>query len=182
MNKFSITTKTGDQGLTRLFSGEKVLKNSSRLETYGDLDELVSLLSIARHSVTKKELKSDILFIQRQLFTIGSELATTETKLSKLKERVDVKFLEGLETKRIALEEKVEIPRDFIIPGNTLSSAYLDLARAVSRRCERKVVGLISEKSLTNETILIWFNRLSDYLYLMARYEEGTYLLAKEKS
>ena len=181
MKKFSITTKTGDQGFSRLFSGEKVLKNSPRLEAYGDLDELVSLLSVARHHVQNENLKDDILFLQRNLFNVASELATTNEKLVRLKIRVDDQMLQALETRRIALEDQVEIPRDFVIPGaNSLSAAYLDLARCVARRCERKIVGLLEQKEITNETVLVWFNRLSDYLYLMARFEEKIPLLVKE--
>ncbi len=181
MKKFSITTKTGDQGLTRLFSGEKVLKNSSRLEAYGDLDELVSLLSVARQHVQNENLKNDILFLQRSLFALASELATTNEKLSRLKRRVDDEMLQTLEDKRVALEDKIEIPKGFVIPGgNSLSASYLDLARSVARRCERKIIGLLEQKEITNETVLVWFNRLSDYLYLMARFEEKIPLLVKE--
>lgn len=181
MKKFSITTKTGDQGFSRLFSGEKVLKNSPRLEAYGDLDELVSLLSIARHHVQNEILKEDILFLQRNLFSIASELATTSEKLARLKTRVNDKMLQALEDKRAALEERIEIPKGFVIPGgNSLSASYLDLARSVARRCERKIVGLLEQKEITNEVVLVWFNRLSDYLYLMARFEEKVPLLVKE--
>lgn len=181
MKKFSITTKTGDRGLTRLFSGEKVLKNSPRLEAYGDLDELVSLLSVARHHLQNENLKDDILFLQRNLFNVASELATTNERLSRLKQRVDAPMLQELEKKRVALENQVEIPKGFVIPGgNSLSASYLDLARCVARRCERKIVGLLEQKEITNETVLVWFNRLSDYLYLMARLEEKVPLLVRE--
>ena len=180
MKKPSITTKTGDKGQTSLFSGEKVSKHSPRLETYGDIDELVSLLSIARHHVQNQNIQNEILFIQRSLFIISSELATTADKLEKLPKRVDEAMLNALEKRRIALEEQVELPRGFVIPGNTLASAYLDYGRAVSRRCERKVVALLEEKIMNNEIPLVWLNRLSDYLYLLARLEEGKSLLVKE--
>ncbi len=177
MRKPSITTKTGDKGQTTLFSGEKVSKHSPRLETYGDIDELVSLLSVARHHVQNKNVQDEILFIQRSLFIVSSELATTADKLKKLPKRVDEEMLDALEKKRIALEEQVELPRGFVIPGNTLGSAYLDYGRAVIRRCERKVVALLEGKIVENEILLVWLNRLSDYLYLLARLEEGTPLL-----
>ena len=179
--KISITTKTGDQGDTRLFSGEKVRKNSARLDAYGDLDELVSILSVARHHVSHKNLKSDILLLQRQLFTVGAELATTRGKLNRLKQRVDEEMLQEMENKRMALEELVEIPRGFVIPGNTQASAYLDCARTIARRCERKAVALFNNRDLDNKILLIWLNRLSDYLYLMARSEEKKSLLVKER-
>ena len=80
--KIKITTKTGDKGTTRLFSGETVSKSSARLETYGDVDELVSLLGIARHHVREERLKEEILWLQRELFIVGAELATTPKKNS----------------------------------------------------------------------------------------------------
>ncbi len=177
MKKISITTKTGDKGYSHLFSGEQVLKNSSRLETYGDLDELVSFLSIARHAVQNTNLKEDILWIQQTLFTVGNELATTQGKLHKLKKRIDTKTVEKMETKRLALESQVEVPDNFVIPGNTIAAAYLDYARTISRRLERKVVDLNAQKEIDNSFLLIWLNRLSDYLYLMARLEEKKPLL-----
>ena len=180
MKKFSITTKTGDKGLTGLFSGEKVLKNNPRLEAYGDLDELVSLLGICRHHLKDKSLQDEILSLQRDLFVIGSELATTRKGLTRLPRRLDQKMFEEFEKKRLSLEEKVETPKDFVVPGKTLPSAYFDLARAVCRRCERKVAGLISTKEIENELILVWLNRLSDYLYLVARLQEGQYQMVKE--
>ena len=178
--KVSITTKTGDQGLTRLFSGEQVLKDSPRLEAYGDLDELVSVLGVARHHLQPVHLKEEILFLQRSLFIVGSELATTAKKIDRLKERVDSAMLKTLEEKRTALEELVEIPSGFVVPGNSLAGAHLDVARTVARRCERKIVRLLQEKIVDNEILLIWFNRLSDYLYLLARHAEGHPLLVKK--
>ena len=180
MKKISITTKTGDRGHTRLFSGEDVSKNSRRLDAYGDLDELVSLLSIARHKLQDQNLKQDILSLQRNLFIVGSELATTDKKLDTLPQRVDSSMLKSLEKEMKALEDSVEIPRGFVIPGNSLGASYLDYARAISRRLERKVAGLLEDKMLKNETLLVWLNRLSDYLYLMARKEEKKFLLVKK--
>ncbi len=179
-NKFSITTKTGDRGTTRLFSGEEVSKYSERLEAYGDLDELVSLLSVARHQMKNKELIDDVLYLQRTLFVVGSELATTAGKISKLKSRIDENFLKTMENRRSALEDRVKIPDGFVIPGNNPASAALDVCRAVSRRLERKIVELFQKKELNNQNLLIWLNRLSDYLYLMARFEEGKPQLVKE--
>ncbi|MFA5060180.1 MAG: cob(I)yrinic acid a,c-diamide adenosyltransferase [Candidatus Omnitrophota bacterium] len=176
----SITTKQGDEGFSRLFSGEKVLKNSPRLDAYGDIDELVSLLGIARNYVKNKEAKKDILYIQKSLFVAASELATTAKKLSRLPQRLDERMLSVLDEKRSCLEAKTKIPKGFIVPASTLSAAYLDYARAVSRRCERKIVTLLKNKTIQNKVLLIWFNRLSDYLYLLARREEPKSLLVKD--
>lgn len=177
-NNRSITTKKGDQGTSRLFSGEEVPKNSPRLEAYGDIDELGALLGIARFHAKNAETKSALLFIQRSLFTVSSELATTKDKLNRLAKRVDSDMLKEIEEKREALEKSVKIPNGFVIPGNSLATAHIEHARTVARRCERKIVALFREKTIENELLLIWLNRLSDYLYLLARAEEDEPTLA----
>ena len=171
-NLKSITTKIGDKGRSRLFSGENVPKNSPRLEAYGAIDELVAILGIARYHATNKETRDSLLFVQRALFTVASELATTQKKLNKLKKRVDISMLNTLEERRVALEQKTVIPHGFVIPGNALATAHIEHARTVARRCERKVVSLFQSKFITNELLIVWLNRLSDYLYLLARLEE----------
>ena len=176
----TVTTKTGDKGKTRLFSGEEVSKNSPRLAAYGDVDELACILGLARYYARKKDIKESLLFLQRELSVVSSELATTAAKLNKLPRRVDDKMLETLEEKREALEERVSIPQGFVVCGDQLAAAYLDLARTVARRCERKIAGLLEERTIDNKIVLVWFNRLSDYLYLMARFEEETPTMVKE--
>ncbi len=168
----SITTKKGDKGTTRLFSGEEVLKNSPRLDAYGDIDELSAVLGIARFHAQKEEVKEAILFIQRSLVAVAAELATTPEKIERLHRRVDEIMFKALEEKREALEKNIEIPPGFIVSGSTLSTAHLEHARTITRRCERKAVGLFQEKMISNETVIVWLNRLSDYLYLLARLEE----------
>ena len=179
MAKINITTKTGDKGTSRLFSGEEVSKDSLRLDAYGDLDELVSMLSVARHHMSQEVLRADILTLQKEIFTVAAELATTKNKLTKLPTRVDQNFLNKLENRRESLAQNTEIPTGFVIPGATLSAAYLDLARAISRRCERKAVRLIEQNEIDNSLVIIWLNRLSDYLYLVARNEEKKPMLVK---
>ena len=171
-NVKSITTKVGDRGTTRLFSGEEVSKNSPRLEAYGDIDELVALLGIARFHAKKIETKDALLNIQRLLFVVASELATTSQKLLKLPHRVDEIMLKGLDDKRSQLEAQTKIPNGFVIPGNSLETAHIEHARTVARRCERKIASLLEKKVIENTVVLVWFNRLSDYLYLLARQEE----------
>ncbi len=174
----SITTKVGDQGTTRLFSGEEVLKNSPRLEAYGDMDELVAVLGVARFHAQKKEVKDALLDIQRALFVVASELATTPKKLEKLPHRVDEAMLNQLDEKRSALEARTDIPGGFVIPGSSLATSHVEHARTIARRCERKVVTLLEKNIIENKVLLVWFNRLSDYLYLLARHEEDGPTLA----
>ena len=174
----SITTKKGDQGASRLFSGEVVAKNSPRLETYGDIDELGAVLGIARFHAKKQATKDAILYLQRTLIHVSAELATTPENLKRVKIRVDEKMLGILDQKRDALEATITIPNGFVVSGDSLATAYLEHARTIARRCERKVVGLIQDKIIDNPLVIVWFNRLSDYLYLLARSEEDKPTLA----
>ena len=169
----SITTKVGDRGKTRLFSGEEVYKNSSRPSAYGDLDELVSVLGVARCSARRKDVRNALLGLQRELFVVASELATTARHRAALEKRVDAAMLAKMEQRRSTLERRIRMPAGFIIPGATPAGAHIDHARAVARRCERHVVALSRRRIVNNRHLLVWMNRLSDYLWLLARREEG---------
>ena len=177
--KMSITTKTGDHGTTRLFSGEEVSKDSSRPNAYGDLDELVSILGVARCHCPAADTQQAILNLQRELFVAGSEMATAPGGLERLGQRIDAARLADLELLMAELEEAIEIPNGFIVPGGTPAGAFLDLARSVSRRLERRVVGMCDDGELDNDSLIVWLNRLSDYLYLLARSAEDKPTLVK---
>ena len=170
--KLSITTKTGDRGTTRLFSGEDVPKNSPRMDALGAVDELVSLLGVARCHAARPATRAALLEIQRELFTLASEFATTPAALPRLPRRVDAGFVAAMERRGRELEASVEYPAGFILPGASLAGAHLDHARAVARRCEREAVRLRDAGLLENPQALIWLNRLSDVLWLLARSEE----------
>jgi cob(I)alamin adenosyltransferase len=169
----SITTKTGDTGQTRLFSGEQISKNNPRTHAYGDIDELVSILGIVRATTHKDELQKRILWLQEQLFIVGAELATTSLKTAKLPQKINAEMVHIIDQNCASLEKQITMPTTFILPGGTPAAAYIDLARAVTRRCERHIVGLCDSGAIENPALLIWMNRLSDYLWLLARYEEG---------
>jgi cob(I)alamin adenosyltransferase len=175
----SITTRVGDQGMTYMFSGERIPKDSPRTDAYGDLDELVSLLGVARCHARRKDVRAQLLDLQRELFTVGSELATTAGAVRLLRGRIDAKRLEDMEKRRTALEMRIRLPRGFILPGGTPAGAHLDHARAVSRRLERKVVGLQRRRLVRNRHLIVWLNRLSDFLWLLARHEEGRATILK---
>ena len=168
----SITTKAGDTGQTRLFSGEKISKNAPQTHAYGDIDELVSLLGIAR--AYSDTAASEILALQSQLFIIGSELATTPTKSARLPQRITASLVAEMDAQCQALESRIVMPTTFVLPGGTVLAAHLDVARAVARRCERNIVSLHDAGLLENPLILVWMNRLSDYLWLLAREAEGS--------
>jgi len=178
--KKSITTGVGDKGMTLLFSGEQVPKDSPRCGVIGDIDELVSVLGVARCHANYPEVKEAVLELQRELFVVGAEIATTEDYLEKLDKRVDEAMLRDLDDRRHMVENQVTVPDGFLIPGNTASSAYLDQARSIARRCERGIVALSRPGGLHNEDLLVWINRVSDYLWLLARLEEETQTPVKE--
>lgn len=182
MSKPTITTKVGDKGTTFLFSGEEVFKDSPRTETYGVLDELVSVLGVARCHATHPELGASILEVQRELFTVGAELATAIDHVGMLKHRIDAAALAAFEQRRDRLEERVTMPDGFIVPGGSGSkaAAHLDHARAIARHLERRAVSLSRAGLTANPHLLVWVNRLSDYLWLLARLEEGTPLTLKD--
>lgn len=174
-----ISTKFGDTGRTRLYSGETLSKASAQVETLGHLDELVSVLGLARYYSEDADIGQRILNVQRELFTIGSEAATTAGHARELTRRVDQNFVDQLEQQCQSLYAKTEIPKGFIVPGSSPASSYLDHARAVARRAERSIVYLHDQGLITNPHVLVWMNRLSDYLYLMARYSEENPTMVK---
>lgn len=170
--KRSITTKAGDRGTTRLFSGEEVPKHASRVEALGAVDETVSTLGIARATAQRIETREAIRAIQRALFIVGAEIATSMDALDLLSRRVDDAMLADLDQRRDALEALTPWPQGFIVPGANPASAHIDHARSVARRLERRVTSLVDEGVVGNRTLVVWLNRLSDYLWLLARSEE----------
>ncbi len=179
-SKVNLIVKKGDRGFSSLFSGERISKASLRIDTLGDLDELGAVLGIARFHAKHKNVKDDILELQRDLFVAGSELATTKKMLKSLPKRVDQSFVDEFEARVKRLHAITDIHEGFIIPGNVLSAAYINQARTLTRRCERKIVELFQKKEMTNKELLRWFNRLSVYLFLLARCEEKNPVFVKE--
>ena len=167
--KQSITTKFGDQGKTRLYSGEKVSKSSLYAHALGDIDELVSALGIVYASCSNNDYKTLIQIVQKTLFIIASEIATLDQGRKRLKKVVDEQDVTFIEEKMREIELKLPVFKNFIIPGAMIESAYLDFSRSLTRRCERNMVQLYEENIVTNKYHLIWINRLSDLLWLLAR-------------
>ena len=157
----SITTKTGDKGLTGLFTGDRVAKYSPIMEANGTIDELDSFLGEAKHYVPE-EMAEILEKIQVQLYDLMAELAS-RGKYAKVGDE-EVRWLEELIHK---YEEEVQL-RAFVLPGSTIASAKLDVCRAVARRAERKVAKLYLEVGI-GEKALVYLNRLSDLLFVMAR-------------
>lgn len=170
----SISTKKGDGGRTKLLSGEEVPKDSLRTTAYGDLDEAVSAMGLARALTDEDRIREELYAIQRVCFVIGAELATSPDVAERLQNRLEKSDLDALDVIGADLEEGLKLPPVFIIPGSTPASAALDLARTVVRRVERGVVSLVEsdEGAVVNSYILPYLNRLSDVLFLLARFEE----------
>jgi ATP:cob(I)alamin adenosyltransferase len=161
VKEMSVTTKTGDKGLTGLFTGDRVAKFSPIMEANGTIDELDSFLGEAKHYVPK-EMGEILEKIQVQLYDLMAELAS-KGKYAKIGEE-EVKWIEEL----IAKYEREFQMRAFVLPGSTLASAKLDICRAVARRAERAIARLVLEYGF-GKSALVYLNRLSDLLFLMAR-------------
>lgn len=172
-----IYTKTGDQGFTSLGTGTKVAKTDARVEAYGTVDELASFVGLAVSMVSDKDdLGLELIWIQKKLFTITSLLAFPGQEdpagLGEITEH-DVKQLEQAIDQ---LTAKVPPLKSFILPGGTTKGATLHCARSVCRRAERQVLRLDFTEYPLSGQILPFLNRLSDYLFIAARfvnYENG---------
>ncbi len=176
MARKSIVTKTGDRGETGLLYGGRVSKTDPRTEAYGAIDEAISALGLARALMTDRSRHATVLRIQSELFTVGAELATDADQYETLRKHfalVTEDFTRRLESEVTDLEANVPLPDAFVIPGGTQAAAALDLARAVIRRAERRVVALQLGVSLPNPEVLRYLNRLSDLVFMLARAEEG---------
>ena len=163
-----IYTKTGDQGTTGLFGGTRVSKSSPRIAAYGDIDELNALIGVAMAETPHDPIKKALGEVQIHLFTLGAQLASPQAD-PKI-ERITTAQIEGLERQMDTISETLTPMRYFILPGGSKTSAFLHLARTVCRRAERLCVHL---SGLPNEPVdkwvLIYINRLSDFLFVLAR-------------
>jgi cob(I)alamin adenosyltransferase len=161
-----IYTRTGDQGQTSLFGGMRVAKDDPRIEAYGTVDELSSLLGVSRASGAPDETGAELERVQSDLFEIGAHLASPgssrftgvgESRIGDLERAID------------AMENELLPLTTFILPGGSLAASHLHVARTVCRRAERCVVALHDDSPATQSTIR-YLNRLSDYLFVAARF------------
>jgi len=164
----SIVTKTGDDGSTGLWSGERIGKDSIRVEAYGTIDELSSALGMARHLCFQDNVLYAIEYIQRLLFRVAGELASLGNSFNRPITEEDEK---AIEAKTSEIEARIPL-RGFVVPGMTQGSAALDIARTIARRAERRVVAL-SRTDEISPVLLRTLNRLSDFIYMLAREEEA---------
>ena len=171
----SIATRTGDSGDTGLLYGGRVRKTDARVEAYGAGDEAVSALGLARALCQDASVQSRLLAIQRDMFIVNAELATaTESRhlLEKHFPTVNSTMTEQLDAVLTELEAAITLPASFIIPGASAGSAAIDVARTVTRRAERAAISLLDSGELANPEVPRYLNRLSDVLFMLARYED----------
>jgi cob(I)alamin adenosyltransferase len=167
-----IYTKTGDNGETGLFGGERVSKDHIRINAYGTVDELNSFIGLAITEVKSQEIKDILIDIQNKLFVVGSDLATPENEKNKKLniQRTSEDFITKAENDIDIITDKLEPLRNFILPGGSKGAALLHICRTVTRRAEREVVQL-KKMDYISDNILIFLNRLSDLFFVLSRFE-----------
>lgn len=164
-----IYTKTGDSGDTSLFGGQRVPKDALRIEAYGTVDELNSVLGIVRADNQDAEIDRILSNVQNQLFELGADLATPRSVQKKGVKRIDPKDVQQLEKVIDTVDPMLKPLRSFVLPGGSPLAARLHFARTVCRRAERAVVRLSRNEDI-GDTLTIYLNRLSDLLFVLSRY------------
>ena len=174
----SIYTKTGDDGTTSLFYGGRVRKDDPRPEAYGTLDEAQAALGLVRAMGGIAEIDDLLVGLEGGLYVAMAELATLPENRSKLKPEeslVTNEMVAGLERLIDTYAARFQMPTEFVIPGETQGAALLDVARTIVRRAERSALSVLAEGSEVGR----YLNRLSDLLWVLARWHEGTSQLAR---
>jgi len=162
----SIYTQTGDQGNTGLLGEGRVPKFDLRIETLGALDEATAALGLARASANAPEISPMIVEIQRDLYKLMAEVGATPENASKFR-FIDESRVKWIETQTDTISAEIEVPREFILPGEVPSSAAMSLARTIIRRAERRVVELYHSGGLENLSLLAYLNRLSSLCFAL---------------
>jgi cob(I)alamin adenosyltransferase len=175
-----IYTKTGDDGTTSLFSGGRVSKTDLRVEAYGTVDELNAVIGVARAGHLNPQTDQWLGKIQNQLFHLGADLATPPDAKTQSVVRIDAAAVQWLETSIDQMTEELPALKAFILPGGTLVAAQIHVARTVCRRAERAVVRLAQSKEI-GPYPLQYLNRLSDFLFVLARWENRQAGFAEEQ-
>lgn len=185
--KSAVATRRGDDGTTGLlFGGERVFKDGLRTEAYGAIDEAIAALGLARAELGLKAqygtlpsalagLGEIILRLQRELFVVGGELATAPGAVDRQKPgetRVTAEMVDGVDALLAETEAAVELPHEFVVPGETRLSAAIELARTIVRRAERRAVSIRRAEPIPDDQLVPYLNRLADLLWILARAAE----------
>jgi cob(I)alamin adenosyltransferase len=166
-----IYTGFGDEGKTSLFGGETVKKNHLRVEMYGTLDELNSLIGLLRIKNTDPDVDNTLKNIQNELFTYGAEIATPDAVRRKnFKESISEVNITALENTIDCFMGKLPVIKKFVLPGGSEAAGFAHLARTVCRRAERMLINLANEIEIRGN-LIVYLNRLGDLLFVIARYE-----------
>ena len=171
-----IYTKKGDEGTTGLLYGGRVPKDDVRTDVYGTLDEVVSALGLARAGGLVPRVEEIVIRLQREMFVVGAQLATSEANQGKLQDgvsHVTPEMTTSAESDIDSLLDQHPLPQEFILPGETMGSAGLDVARSTIRRAERLAVTMERSGLVPDPEILRYLNRISDLLFVLARFEEA---------
>jgi len=163
-----IYTKTGDSGATSLFGGKRLSKNDTRVEAYGTVDELNSLLGVILTENPQVDVIKKITRVQKELFVLGSDLSSPFGVRVKTP-RITKSYTTRLEKEIDRMEKNLPRLRNFILPGGSTIGSKLHLARSVARRAERSITNLSSKEKM-NLNAQVYINRLSDWLFVLARY------------
>jgi cob(I)alamin adenosyltransferase len=171
-----IYTKRGDDGSTGLLYGGRISKSDPATEAYGTVDEAVADIGVARTHARDSELADELLRIQRELFVVGADLAANPSERAKLEPGVSLVTAEMHERLDGLIDRTVDrhpLPQEFVVPGANPISAALDVARATVRRAERRSVELREAGREVNPEVLRYLNRLSDVMFVLARWQAG---------
>lgn len=168
-----VTTGTGDTGYTGLLGNQRVPKYDLRPDTFGTVDEATSALGLARASTHDETTRAVILHMQRDLYVLMAELATLPENQAAIGMAITADHVRWLEETEEQLKASVEIPNKFVIPGDSVDGAALDLARTIIRRAERMTVRLLHDGVIENGEVIRYLNRLSDVVFILARYLEA---------
>ena len=170
----NIYTKTGDQGFTNLLTGERISKASPRVEAYGTVDEINSVLGIAKATVLKPEVKKVICSLQKILILLMTQLASRDNNNNE-PYYITIEHVNNLENLIDEFSSKLKPIKSFVLSGDNISSAVLDLARTVTRRAERQIIRLNTidkhKPNVEDKYLLIVLNRLSDLCFVLSRVE-----------
>ncbi|MEL6717204.1 MAG: cob(I)yrinic acid a,c-diamide adenosyltransferase [Bacteroidota bacterium] len=169
---FKIYTKTGDKGETSLFGGTRLPKNHIRIEAYGTVDELNAYVGMLRDVIVLESVKTILKEIQDRLFTIGANLASDPSKEMQVPD-LTISDIELLEKSIDAMEKELAPLKHFVLPGGHTTVSFCHIARCVCRRAERMVITL-QQTSVVETIIIQYLNRLSDYLFVLGRYQAKT--------
>ncbi len=173
MKKSNLYTATGDKGTTSLVGGKRIAKSDARLEAYGTIDELNAHIGLLRQMGNHPDDDTLLLFIQNKLFVVGSYLAT-DTEYTQLREasRMSPEEIKKIEHRIDTLDSLVPTLNAFLLPGGTASAAQAHSCRTVCRRAERRICQVAQEVKV-DECILQFVNRLSDYFFVLARFNNN---------